>query len=94
MELMSIIGIIVTIFMLVIGIDYLIRRFFEALYEHNKKSNKDAIQTIKEMFNEFPKLMLETVQGIKKIEEEEDEKRNERFQERMKRDIEDWSSKD
>lgn len=94
MELMSIIGIIVTIFMVVIGIDYLIRRFFEALYEHNNKSNRDAVRTIKEMFNEFPKLMLETVQGIKKIEEEEDEKRNERFQERMKKDIEDWSKKD
>ena len=67
-QIVNMVGIYVAIVISVISIDWLIGRFFLVFEKHQKKANEEAVKVIKELFNDFPKMMERTIKSAMKAE--------------------------
>lgn len=94
-NIMDVVMVIVTILMTIIGIDFIIKHFFDSLYGYRKKTNDDAIDAIGKVFDKMPDLMFKTVKSIMELEEKKEKDYGRiKFEEEKDIDNVDWSVKD
>lgn len=98
-NVINVILVIVGIFLTIVGIDYLIKVFFRELFSYHKKSNDDAMQQFNKIFDKFPEVMMKTIKGVMKLEDDKEKERMTRKYKDLEKelneeDIDDWSLKD